>query len=72
MVAAGIAGVVIAPYVAGAALGALGFQAAGVALGSLAAAYQSTVGSVAAGTAFAGTLRVFGLSLAYYRNSSSI
>ena len=54
-VAATAVGVLAAPVVAGAALGAVGFTSAGVAVGSIAAGIQSAVygGSVAAGSLFA-------------------
>ena len=53
--AATAVGVLAAPVVAGAALGAVGFTSAGVAVGSIAAGIQSAVygGSVAAGSLFA-------------------
>ena len=53
--AATAVGVLGAPVVAGAALGAVGFTSAGVAVGSIAAGIQSAVygGSVAAGSLFA-------------------
>ena len=54
-VAATAVGVLAAPVIAGAALGAVGFTSAGVAAGSIAAGVQSAVygGSVAAGSLFA-------------------
>ena len=53
MVAAGIFGFFAAPVAAGAALTAAGFGAGGVIGGSIAAGVHSTIGNVAAGSAFA-------------------
>lgn len=48
-----IAGAVLAPVVAPAALGVIGFGAAGPVAGSIAALIQSSIGNVAAGSLFA-------------------
>ena len=54
-IAAAAVGVLAAPVIAGAALGAVGFTSTGVAIGSIAAGVQSALygGSVAAGSVFA-------------------
>ncbi|KAK0449932.1 adaptin N terminal region-domain-containing protein [Armillaria borealis] len=51
--ASAAAGVVLTPILAPAALGLVGFSAAGPVAGTLAAAIQSSIGNVAAGSAFA-------------------
>ena len=55
MVATGLLATAAAPIVIPAALGVAGFTAAGVGAGTIAAGIQSTIGNVAAGSAFAGT-----------------
>merc|ERR1712018_702002 len=49
----GVAAGVAAPLAATAALGAAGFSAGGVVAGSMAAAWQASIGNVAAGSLFA-------------------